>query len=767
MKEGAILYNRISWTWFIMSGNLEDTYKGDDSLRSNALLDWSAVEPRSYQLSIASEALRGNTLVVLPTGLGKTIIAAIVAAHRLQRFPEGRVVMLAPTKPLAYQHGRSLRRALRLPSDQIITITGEDPPAKRASEWMKRITVSTPQVLMNDLVSGRTDLREVKLMVFDEAHRAVGDYAYTYLADRYVDELDHLILALTASPGDSREQIQEVMRNLHISQVQVRSLKSRDVKPYILPIKVNWRKIELTPEMQDAIHLLQRYIKNRVRSLGRLGGETKLSLKSILKIGEELRNRASTPSEKAEVANLYSAVHAVKVLELLETQGPEAAVRHMEQLSKGRRTASARIFLEDEDVKALFSRLKLLVDEGVGHPKEEALIEAVGEALKSGSRRIIVFTSYRVTASRLVKLINDHFRGSASAVRLIGQGSREGDPGLSQKEQNLILDDFRGGKYNILVATQIGEEGLDIAECDTVIFYDSVPSAVRFIQRRGRTGRRAPGKVEVLIAKGTRDESYYWIARRREAHIKDALKVVAGLERSPNQPSLDRFLKPGAWEHKPGDSIRVIVDHREANSGVVAELSKLGVDVELASLPCGDYILSERVAVERKTVNDFASSIIDGRLFEQASTLKEEFERPLIVLEGVNPPARDVKPEALMGALGSLLVDYGLPVIWTRDPAETALLLAAIARREQTEKRKPPRIRGERKPLSVRELQEYIVAGLPNVDVTLAKRLLQRFKTIERVFTAPTEELKSVEGIGEKKSRHIREILTRRYESES
>lgn len=750
-----------------MPENIVDASRGDDPLRSNALLNWSNVEPRSYQLSIASEALKGNTLVILPTGLGKTIIAAIVAAHRLQRFPKGRVIMLAPTKPLTYQHERNLRRALRIPFDQIVAITGEDPPEKRVSEWMKRIAVSTPQVLMNDLVSGRTDLREVKLMIFDEAHRAVGDYAYTYLADRYADEPDHLILALTASPGDSSKQIQEVMRNLHISQVQIRSLKSRDVKPYILPIKVNWRKIELTPEIRGAIRVLQRYIKGKIKPLAGLSGEAKLSLKFILKFGEEFRSRASTPSEKAEIANLYSAVHAIKVLELLETQGPEAAFRHMEQLSKNRRTASARIFLEDKDVKALFDRLKLLADQGRGHPKEKALIEAVDEALRSGSRRIMVFTSYRVTASRLVKLINDHFKGSASAVRLIGQDSREGDPGLSQREQNLILDDFRGGKYNILVATQIGEEGLDIAECDTVIFYDSVPSAVRFIQRRGRTGRRAPGKVEVLIAKGTRDESYYWIARRKEARIKDALKAVAGLERSPDQPSLDRFLKPGAGERKAGDSVRVIVDHREANSGVMTELSKLGVDIELASLPCGDYILSERVAVERKTVDDFASSIIDGRLFEQASALKEGFEHPLIVLEGTNPPARDVRPEALMGALGSLLVDYGLPVVWTKDPAETALLLAVIAKREQTEKRKLPRIRGEKKPLSVRELQEYIVAGLPNVDVTLAKRLLQRFRTVERVFTAPTEELKSVEGIGEKISRHIREILTRRYESES
>ncbi|MEM2122439.1 MAG: ERCC4 domain-containing protein [Candidatus Bathyarchaeia archaeon] len=735
-------------------------------LRNNPLLNWNFIEARSYQLSMASEALKENTLIVLPTGLGKTIVAAIVAAQRLQKFPEGRVIMLAPTKPLTYQHGRSLRKALKLPSDQIVAITGEDPPEDRVSKWAKRVAISTPQVLMNDLISGRADIGNVRLMIFDEAHRAVGEYAYTYLAERYMDEPDHLILALTASPGDSREQIQEVVRNLRISRVHVRSPMSSDVRPYIVPVKVNWRKVELTPEIHNAIHSLQRYVKRKIKALGVLNGDAGLSLKSILRIGENLRIRASTPSEKAEVAELYSTVHAIKVLELLETQGPEAAIKHMDQLSR-RRTASARIFLEDGDVKTLSMKLRLLVGEGVGHPKEKALLEALDEALRSGSRRIIVFTSYRVTASRLVKVINCHFRGIASAVRLIGQEAREGDPGLSQKEQNLILDDFKDGTYNILVATQIGEEGLDIAECDTVIFYDSVPSAVRFIQRKGRTGRKAPGRVEVLVAKGTRDESYYWIAKRREAHIKDTIKDIAGLEKGTDQPSLDRFLKPEAENDRILGSIKVIVDHREANSGVVAELSRLGVDLELASLPHGDYILSEHVAVERKTVNDFASSIIDGRLFEQASILKEEFERPLMVIEGVKPPARGVRPEAFMGALGSLLVDYGLPVIWTRDSSETALLLASIARREQTEKRSLPRIRCDRKPPSVRELQEYIVAGLPYVDSTLAKRLLQRFKTVEKVFTASTGELKGVEGIGEKKSKLIRDVLTSRYEEES
>ncbi len=232
------------------------------------------------------------------------------------------------------------------------------------------------------------------------------------------------------------------------------------------------------------------------------------------------------------------------------------------------------------------------------------------------------------------------------------------------------------------------------------------------------------------------------------------------------QPSLDKFLEFGGKARGIQDTVMIIVDFRESNSSAVAELSKLNVDIELAVLPCGDYILSGRVGIERKTIHDFASSIIDGRLFEQASTLKESFERPIMVIEGLGLPVRGVRPEALMGALGCLLIDYGLPTIWTRDPHETALLFATIARREQIGGRKTPKIRGKKKPPSLKDLQEYIVAGLPNVDVTLSKRLLRRFKTVESVFKASTKELKMVEGIGAKKSKHVRDTLTSEYKGE-
>src|SRR5208337_3283322 len=163
----------------------------------------------------------------------------------------------------------------------------------------------------------------------------------------------------------------------------------------------------------------------------------------------------------------------------------------------------------------------------------------VRAGLGKGARRIMVFTNYRATAARLVEVLNKV--EGVSAVRLVGQASRANDRGLTQKKQTMVLDDFRAGTFNVLVATQIGEEGLDIVECDQVVFYDTVPSAVRYIQRRGRTGRKGPGAAVILIAKGTRDEAYYWISQRREREMAMAIKkfVAARKEYAPDQSRIE------------------------------------------------------------------------------------------------------------------------------------------------------------------------------------------------------------------------------------
>jgi Fanconi anemia group M protein len=350
-----------------------------------------------------------------------------------------------------------------------------------------------------------------------------------------------------------------------------------------------------------------------------------------------------------------------------------------------------------------------------------------------------------------------------SAVRLVGQASRDHDKGLTQKEQGLILDDFRSGTFNVLVATQIGEEGLDIVECDEVVFYDTVPSAIRYIQRRGRTGRKGPGKAIILVAKGTRDEAYYWISRKKERDMAIAIRqfMRAQKGKSPDQVRIESFMS--GENSKEDNPITILADSRELGAVATRELVRLGVRVKTETLAVGDFVLSDRVIVERKEVDDFASSIIDGRLFEQAIKLKN-YAKPIMIVEGSNPMGTGrVKPEAIMGAYASIIVDYGIPILWSRAPGDTAQLMLAIARREQLQEKRSPRIMFGPKPFLLEEQQEFIVSSLPNVDRVRAKNLLEAFHTIERIFVASKAELKSVNGIGEKISDEIKRVLTSSY----
>jgi len=223
-------------------------------------------------------------------------------------------------------------------------------------------------------------------------------------------------------------------------------------------------------------------------------------------------------------------------------------------------------------------------------------------------------------------------------VRFVGQAKRGADKGLSQREQRALLDAFRSGMYNVLVATSVAEEGLDIPSVDLVVFYEPVPSEIRWIQRRGRTGRFGRGRVVILVAKGTRDQAYYWSARIKERKMLEEMKRLRKAL-STGQTSLFDYVDVP----KPSATLEIIVDQRERSSDVVKYLIRdPDVRVVLHTLPVGDYLISDRVVVERKSFPDLVESIIDGRLFSQAKELAEHFARPIIVVEGGSPAAASI-----------------------------------------------------------------------------------------------------------------------------
>ncbi len=485
---------------------------------THELLRRETVEERAYQVNIARACLERSTLVVLPTGMGKTVIAAMVIAEVLRR-RGGRILFLAPTKPLVEQHAASMRKVLVV--DRITLFTGEaTAPEDRELLWTEnKIIVSTPQVIRNDLRAERISLDDVSLIVFDEAHRAVGDYAYVDVAAAYKEIPDRLVLGMTASPGSSAEKILEVCGNLGITAVEIRTEYDPDVVPYQHALA--FERVEVNaPDVSKAIRgLLETVYEEqvgRLKKLGFLAGKPKVTLKDLLAVGNEARRRLDSGVKDGRLYGAMTAqaiaMKANHAIELAETQGLGSLRSYFEKMETEAKSKADVQFLKHSKVQ---EAIKLARETDVEHPKLAKTAWVVREQfMKKPEAKIIVFAHYRDTADRVTQAL-ERIPG-VRPMRFVGQASRGQDVGLSQKEQVEILEKFKGGQVNVIVATSIGEEGLDIPQVDLVVFYEPVPSEIRTIQRRGRTGRSAAGRVVTLVTKDTRDEAYLYSARRKE-----------------------------------------------------------------------------------------------------------------------------------------------------------------------------------------------------------------------------------------------------------
>jgi ERCC4-type nuclease len=216
--------------------------------------------------------------------------------------------------------------------------------------------------------------------------------------------------------------------------------------------------------------------------------------------------------------------------------------------------------------------------------------------------------------------------------------------------------------------------------------------------------------------------------------------------------------------NKGEKQVKIIVDYREYRSNVVRNLSLKGISIEPQQLDIGDYVLSSRIGVERKNVDDFLESLIDGKLFKQITQLRDAYSRPILILEGENLlTKRNISHNAIFGSLASITVDYGIPILTTKDSLETADLLNVIARREQREEKKSVAVRGEKPQMSVKERQQFLIEGLPNVSAVIAKRLLLHFGSIKDIANATEEELIKIRGIGKNIASDIIKLLNTNY----
>lgn len=740
---------------------------------SHPLILPDSLESREYQLSIAMKALDANTMVILPTGLGKTAVALLVAASRLYN-EKGKVLMLAPTKPLVEQHLRYFERYLTVkppagsPESPFVMFTGDAPPNERTADWERAtVILATPQVIKNDLIAGRYTLVDVTLMIVDECHRAVGNYAYVFLAQRYLSTANKpLLLAMTASPGGVQEKVQDVCSNLGIEHVETRTENDPDVSPYVFERDLEYINIDLPPDLTAAIQVINALIENRLALLASLHftvpKRDKLTMKALNVINAQIQQRIQNRDPAGySAASVYAECMKLKhAVTLAESQGSMVFRGYLAKLiaegtGSGGSKASQRL-ASDQSFRELFERSLTWTQEL--HPKVEITTRLVREQLETHpDSRIIIFATYRDT----VQLLVDHLTHSGIACeRFVGQATKDAEKGLSQKKQIASLNRFREGEFKVLIATSVGEEGLDVPSTDMVIFYEAVPSEIRSIQRKGRTGRSGAGRVVILVTKGTSDEVFRHVSQVKEKMMHKSLRSMGNMTSSGARPVA---VKQASIEEFTPQGPKIVIDDRETSSKVVELLSGMGAAIRLERLAYGDYALGDRILVERKTARDFVDTLVNRDLLGQVKAMADAVIRPVLIIEGGDLyTQRDIHPNAIRGVLAALTIDMGISVLFSRDEEDTAQMLMVLAKREEGG-RGEHKVHPHKTHRSMKEEQEYIISAFPDIGMKNSRLLLSHFGSIQGIVNASEEELVAVKGIGEKTGQKIYDLCRAKY----
>jgi len=733
----------------------------------------NTIEGRRYQQNLAVNVLKkGNTMIIAPTAMGKTVVAALVSAERLKNYENSKILILAPSKPLTLQHEKSFENFLEA---DVVSLTGNDKPSDRQQLWQEnQVICATPQTVESDIISRLYDFSDVSLIIFDECHHAVGSYSYVYLAQKYIQQAQNqLILGLTASPGWEKKKIKEVSHNIYVNEIIIKTEDDPDVAPYFNLIETKWIKVKLTPELQEVKKLIEETLKIRLQNLKKLGiidSIAKPSKKEILVEQSRLQQKiASSSMPKKEyftgISLLTEVINILHSKELLETQTLKTLNNYFKKLEK-KKTKASRSLKNDYKFNKAVMLVRKYLDNGEDHPKIKRLIELLNQILKENpDNKVIVFSQFRDTTKSIYEYCQEN---NIKALRFYGQASHENDKGLSQKKQIETIDAFKNEDYNVLISTSVAEEGIDIPSVDYVILYEPVPSEIRMIQRKGRTGRKHQGEMFILMTKGTLDESYYWSSQRKERAMKS--NIIDSYRNDKitleNYVADNEEVTPYKQEYTSSDDAEAVVyvDYREKNSNMMRELDKIKCEIHVKNMGVGDYQITDDIIIERKTVEDFSKSITDKRLYQQAKELASNCERPLMIIEGENIYHTFLHPNAIRGALAAIAIDFKIPIIQTQNETDTAFMIKRIALRHQDkDSRKNISVRSQTKPVTLPQQQLFITESLPGVGPVSAKNLLNHFKTVKNLVNANKKELKEVEGIGEKTASGIIDVTQREF----
>lgn len=468
-------------------------------------------------------------------GLGKTFIAATVMLNWFRWAPEGQIAFLAPTKPLVNQQIDACFNIAGIPRSQTAIMTGGVQKALRQEYWdERRVFFLTPQTMQNDIKNGLCDPKRIVCLVIDEAHRATGEYSYVQVVREIRKTNPNFrLLALTATPGSKVETVQSVIDALGIARIEIRTDESLDIRQYVKKRHLDVQVFQLTPEMIELRDLYCECLTPMLKKLNAANAFFQTRAENLTSFGvlDARRQWQNSPAAQRMggakwglikiFGHLASLSHALK---LLTTHGVrlfydklinarDDPVRDDEEVVA---KTSVDAIRKEKAFPKLLERSRALVTDPAfpGHPKNDFMVgailrhfaEAEDEEIKK-STRIMVFTGFRDSAEEVTRILARH----SPMIRphaFVGQAGARNSAGMSQKQQLEIIKDFQEGKYNVLISTSIGEEGLDIGEVDLIVCYDTTASPIRLIQRMGRTGRKRVGGVLVLLTEGREQESY-------------------------------------------------------------------------------------------------------------------------------------------------------------------------------------------------------------------------------------------------------------------
>lgn len=506
------------------------------------LLKEQAIESRAYQRKLFKRAYNEHTLICLPTGLGKTPLNLMLTLKRLDDVG-GRALFVAPTKPLVTQHARFYRESLTLENEKILVYTGSKKPEERQGEWdTGKIVIATPEVIRNDVSDGRVQLDDFTHISFDECHRASGDYAYVPLARFYHEQSDDpMVTALSASPGSSQSKILDVCNKLGIRNIEVITEDDESVAPYVHDKSVARIEVDLPDGIKKIRNLVQQTIIDRANSLIKRGfyidNPEQITADELDQLTSECQRMMQNNENdgyagislvaqirKLQTAKKYVSTHSVETFRRYMN-------RQQKEIDEGDDPSKATIRMMGSD--RIEKAISLANTDGLLHPKLKYEKKILQNTLDGSNGKVIIFTGSRDTVDVLNLYLGQDFSDIGqqfSVQHFVGQSDTGANEGMTQDEQQKILDDFHEEKFNVLVSTSVAEEGLDVPEVDRVIFHEPVPSAIRDVQRKGRTGRQTKGAVTILMVPDTRDQTYYGQSHHKRKKMRKNLEELKDIQ---------------------------------------------------------------------------------------------------------------------------------------------------------------------------------------------------------------------------------------------